>query len=281
MWKGEGNVRFKLPYGIKNGELVHISTVEKGLKCECVCPACKHPLIARKGAKTVHHFAHSNHSECAKGIETALHLSAKEILERHNKIRLPKVEVEFNSYRKNWFVSEERLIHFDEVKLEYKMDAIIPDVIVWVKGRPLMIEITVTHKTESPKIEKIKKLGISCLEIDLSTIKEELSIEELERILIEETNYKNWLHNEKAYSYKKKALSFAEKKTPIERGFALHVDGCPIRSRVYKGKAYANVIDDCLSCEYCLQIGNGEEIGLLDEIIYCTGSKGIKDFIDL
>lgn len=271
-------MKFKLPYGLKNGELVHVSTVEKGLKCECLCPACKHPLIARKGDKTAHHFAHANHAECAKGLETALHLSAKEILERRKKIRLPQVEVEFNSYRNNWLVSEEVLIQFDEVKLEYRMDSIIPDVIVWVKGRPLMIEITVTHKTESPKIEKIKQLGISCLEIDLSNIQREISVEELEEILIEEVKYKHWLHNEKAYAYKNKALAFAEKKPPIERGWALHIDGCPIRSRVYRGKPYANVIDDCLACEYCLHIGDGES-GIGD--IHCAGSNKIKELTDL
>ncbi|WHY77279.1 competence protein CoiA family protein [Neobacillus sp. WH10] len=66
-------MKFKLPYGLKDGKLVHISDVEKGLKCECVCPACNHPLIARKGEKTAHHFAHYNGSECAKSVETALH----------------------------------------------------------------------------------------------------------------------------------------------------------------------------------------------------------------
>src|SRR5690606_28862264 len=104
----------------------------------------------------------------------------------------------------NWLVSQELVIQFDEVKLEYRMDSIIPDVLVMVKGRPLMIEITVTHKTEKSKIEKIKEMGISCLEIDLSTIKGELTIQELENIIIKEASHKNWLHNEKATLYKKR-----------------------------------------------------------------------------
>ena len=36
----------------------------------------------------------------------------------------------------------------------------------------------------------------------------------------------------------------------IRRGLALHVDECPIRSRVWNGKPYANVIDDCSYCSY-------------------------------
>jgi hypothetical protein len=39
----------KLPFGLnRSGVLAHISEVEKGKKCGCICPACKSPLIARK-----------------------------------------------------------------------------------------------------------------------------------------------------------------------------------------------------------------------------------------
>jgi len=40
----------------------------------------------------------------------------------------------------------------------------------------------------------------------------------------------------------------------IHRGFAMHVDYCPIRSREWKGKPYANVIDDCTGCTHCKAI---------------------------
>jgi hypothetical protein len=268
-------LKFKLPYGLKDGNLVHISNVDKGLKCGCVCPACNHPLVARKGEKTVHHFAHHNSSECAKSVETALHLCAKEILERRRKIRLPKVEVEFNSYRDNWVISDEMVIEFDKVRLEYMMDKIVPDVFVYVKGRPLLIEITVTHQTEASKINKIMGLGLSCLELDLSRIKREISLEELEEIVIERVEHKGWLHNERSSIYKNKAISLTEKKRVIQRGFANHVDYCPTNSRIYKGKPYANVIDDCIYCEYCLQVSEGMEI------IYCSGKNKIKNIEDV
>jgi ssDNA-binding Zn-finger/Zn-ribbon topoisomerase 1 len=281
--EGRKIMRFKLPYGLKNGELIHISTAEKGLKCQCVCPGCGHPLIARKGPKTTHHFAHAQNSECAKGIETALHLSAKEILQKHQKLMLPKVEVEFNSYRPNWLVSQEIFIEFDEVKLEYRMDTIVPDVIVMVKGRPLMIEITVTHKTGEAKVEKIKQMGISCLEVDLSSIKGELTIEELENMVIEKVEYKKWLHNEKATLYKEKALSFAVEKSSFKRGGSFYVDACPIRTKKYHGRSTpgANVFNECLYCEYCLQIGDGEGYGSMSEGIHCTGDKEIKNIEDI
>ncbi|MCM3390237.1 hypothetical protein M3649_19245 [Ureibacillus chungkukjangi] len=268
-------MRFKLPYGLKNGKLVHISEVEKGLKCECVCPGCNSVLIARKGAKTTHHFAHYNGAECSKAVETALHLSAKEILQKHKKIRIPKVIVDLNFRTENWILSEEMYIEFDEIKLEYRLDNIVPDVIVLVKGKPLLIEITVTHKTDSEKLAKIKNAGISCIEINLSKINSELSVEDLEEIVIHQIELKNWLHNERVTFYKNKANSIVDRKKIKQRGLAIHVSNCPINSRSYNGWPYANVMDDCSCCEYCL------DLKFRDNSIYCSGRKGIKSIADL
>lgn len=83
----------KLPYGLKDGKLVHISEVDKGKKCGCVCPACDSPLIAKKGEKTIHHFAHDKKYICNNGVETALHIAAKDMLEKEKRIHLPTVKV--------------------------------------------------------------------------------------------------------------------------------------------------------------------------------------------
>ena len=66
----------KLPFGLKNGQIVEINEVEKGLACNCICPSCGSPLIARKGQKKIHHFAHYK-ADCKAALETAIHLAAK------------------------------------------------------------------------------------------------------------------------------------------------------------------------------------------------------------
>lgn len=70
--------RILLPFAVKNEALVHISEVASGRRSDCLCPACHKSLIARKGEKVAHHFAHDAGSNCS--VETALHSLAKRLI---------------------------------------------------------------------------------------------------------------------------------------------------------------------------------------------------------
>lgn len=72
--------RILLSYALdKNSNLVHIDSVVNGKECECFCPSCKEPLIAKNGGKKkIHHFAHISGIDCVTAYETMLHLLAKE-----------------------------------------------------------------------------------------------------------------------------------------------------------------------------------------------------------
>lgn len=61
-----------------DGKLVYVDDVPNGNKCGCFCPACKEPLMAKKGEKRRHHFAHQSETECEHAYESMLHLLAKE-----------------------------------------------------------------------------------------------------------------------------------------------------------------------------------------------------------
>ena len=54
----------------------------------------------------------------------------------------------------------------------------------------------------------------------------------------------------------------------VHRGWAWHVDGCPIPARVWKGKAYANVIDDCTGCRHMLTASS--DVGVI-----CDGFRAL------
>lgn len=74
--------QISLPCGLsKDGKLIYIEEAENGLKCECFCPACKQPLIAKNGGKkNAHHFAHLNVVECAKWISVCLTFYGKRFI---------------------------------------------------------------------------------------------------------------------------------------------------------------------------------------------------------
>ena len=70
-----------LPYARSSatGRTVHISSVPRGLDCNCVCQYCEQPLVAKKGAVKEHHFAHyRENSGCS--LESWLHATAKQML---------------------------------------------------------------------------------------------------------------------------------------------------------------------------------------------------------
>ncbi|MBI5774692.1 MAG: hypothetical protein HZA89_13230 [Verrucomicrobia bacterium] len=265
----------ELRFGIKDEMLVHISEAQRGLACACVCPRCKEPLIARKGTITVHHFAHHKGAECAKAVETALHLASKQILAERREITLPAVQIEFHSYRAPIPISAERIFHLDEVRAEHHTEDIVPDILAYSGGVPLMIEIRVTHEVDKIKLAKIRRLGISAIEIDLSSICRTFSRDELLDAVIHQTANKKWLFNAKVEKFKKLFLGTGERKKTVNRGCATHVDHCPIYSRVWNGKPYANVIDDCIHCDFILEVGDN-----VDEIV-CGGRHKITTLDEL
>ena len=76
--KTGGKSQVRVPFAEKDGRLVHVSAVERGLKCAAVCPVCRTAVVARKGDKTRHHFAHYPGANCSA--ETALHFIAKQLI---------------------------------------------------------------------------------------------------------------------------------------------------------------------------------------------------------
>ena len=264
--------QLNLIYAIKDNSIISISEVESGLKCGCVCPACGEQLVAKKGKKMKHHFAHYSGKTCSYGYETSLHLAAKDILSKAKRITVPSVFVHFpDSYKQDELIYEAKEIEIDSVELEKQFGSIIPDVVVHAGGKAFFVEFFVTHCIDEVKLEKLRKARISTIEIDLSKMTSTISVEELSKILLDDSNEKYWKYNKLSDEYLKRFISAADEKEIVSRGFAMHVDNCPIKARIWKGKPYANYIDDCLYCKYC--ISNGETF-------LCSGRERIATVAD-
>jgi len=274
-----------MTYALKDNVLTCISDVKSGLKCGCICPQCHSVLIAHKGKKNIHHFKHYNSKECEKGYQTSLHLLAKEIISNEKCILIPPVSYSFN-YKNKFIDIPETEVKIDRVELETKTGDIIPDIVLYHGKHILLVEIYVTHKINEEKLNKIKSLGLSTIEIDLSKTDREISYEDLRNILINNCSEKQWIFNkfvndnvEKLYNVSK-TYPVTERKLKSYNYYVYHIDNCPKEAKNYHGNPYANVELDCYECEYFIEDDTYNPL-YEPESIRCVGQAKIKTLDDL
>jgi hypothetical protein len=173
----------------KTNEIKYISDVESGENCNCICIECGNILVAvnKEGNKQKPHFRHKSKLNCSGGVETAIHLLAKEIVVKNNKIALP---------RNRYFI-------YDKSESEVALSDYTPDVIIEnsKNGEKWLIEIAVTHPVDETKKNKIIRDKNNCLEINLKDIDRDISREKLEEIVLNDfKNRKTIFDNKKAES---------------------------------------------------------------------------------
>lgn len=149
-----------------DGRMVHIDEVANGLACECVCLKCGGKLVGRHGEVRQHHFSHVLATEGIGCTETALHKAAKEIIQQKKRLALPH-QLEGMGLQ----LGTEAC--FDSVSLEHRLGCseagteIVAD--AYGQGAiDMVIEIAVHHRVDQGKAEKIRRLGLPAVEIDLA-----------------------------------------------------------------------------------------------------------------
>ena len=269
--------QLKLTYALKDGEIVSIEDVKSGLTCGCICPACGDPLVAKKGEKMMHHFAHHAGHTCEFGYESSLHLAAKNILSKAKKIVLPAVYLAFpESCKEAQLISESKEIKIDKVELEKRYSDIVPDIVIYSGGKQLFVEIYVTHRIDDEKLNKLRKANISTIEIDLSDKRETISTEELTNLLLNNSEEKKWIYNAISNKYLQKFYNVADKRNAFSKDSEFYVVNCPIKQRIWRRKAYAS-ITDCFECNYCIYISYETEVV---QYILCSGKLRVATIDD-
>lgn len=230
----------KLKYGLLDDTLISIEEVENGLACNCVCPHCKAPLIAKKGEKRVKHFAHYKLADCNHGTESALHLMAKSIIVETCKIFVPyfpKTEYDFTYNGK--------VVTFEKAEPEKILsNSIRGDVVLYNGSGYLNVEIKVTHEVDLSKTVELFNFGIPTIEVDLSDIKADFTPEIINERLLSGT------HTRLIYSAKCKEVFarriLGEWKKTCNNSNGTHVKDCPLSRQ----KAYF--------VDYCRKGGDNE-----------------------
>jgi len=187
-------------YAIRDAAVVHISEVPFGLACGCVCARCGERLIAKKGSRRAHHFAHDRDTDCPGGLETLVHLLGKEIYASAPVIILPayvykgrftprggaRVEIDRQVFPPTRF-------QVTECVVERGLGPIVPDLILSSGEERLLVEITVTHPVDKVKLRRVRRLNIPLLEVRLGRQDMLLPRAALAKRLIDDLSIKSWL----------------------------------------------------------------------------------------
>lgn len=278
----------------ENNKLVSIFQVATGQKCNCTCPECGEKLEAKNKDKFENsvlkhnqkqaHFAHISGKVCQFATESAIHKMAKEILSIHKTIMLPPL------YHYNEKVSDEFSLVSDTVMLESRIEVngivIVPDAILIKGSRQLLVEFYKTHQVDEDKILKIKKLGLSALEVDLNfvdpIINGKPNYEGLREYIETDASYSEWLFNSEGDRlYKKKSkegevkplynLDFLKRQ---EQEFENELNSNYKRKKSNEEKAETRIKVERWKDK---AIEQGYELikiyGLYDQVIYCPKEK--------
>jgi hypothetical protein len=285
----------KIPFGLKDGNLVAVSEVPRGLACGCVCPACKRRLQANKGDVVAHYFSHDPSGQttpCESAFETAIHLMAKQLLSEYGSLITPELtvsvketDIDGNDHVESACVEESGLRSFDKVDLEKRLGEIRPDIIAYIDGKPLLIEIAVTSFVDSKKKKIIRELGLSAIEINLKNLSYAITKDELRNHLCGPKSKIKWISNPRAITIKEQLRSRISQKIrdvnqgiqdskrraseniarlPIQRKLA-KVDEKNLESKV---KEYEVLSFFCKGCRHIFQISNQAQ-PYLDTSIPC------------
>lgn len=170
----------------EQGEIVSIDDVVRGKKCKCVCTNCGASLVARKGDKNIHHFAHHSDAKCEGAYETSLHLGIKYRLLHQTQITVP---AGIHSGKTHTF----KILEASEEVFEAST-GLKPDITLLLEnGERLFVEVYVTHASTAEKTLSFKKQGLNLLELDFSHRPDESELDDEFQNVVNRAYRTKWL----------------------------------------------------------------------------------------
>lgn len=177
---------FRVPFGVRDGRTWAPDEVARGKACGCVCPGCHAPLAAKaqESRRKRPHFAHLTDTGCQTGLETGIHLRAKQLIDDHRELLLPAWagdpvdrpnppvawDDDGHLHRGRLIERPTRRAQLSSVALESSLDGYKPDVRAHDESGELLIEIRVTHAVDDNKAARVQAQGRRMVEIDLSRL---------------------------------------------------------------------------------------------------------------
>jgi len=268
--------------GWRHGRLWGVDEVSSGLACDCVCPHCQTPLVAKKGKRNRHHFAHHKKIDCLGSAETILHILGKQILSNASFLFTPAYT--FPRFTDPWIPP--RKVFIKKAWCEKRYEGSRPDLALLLRDNSwLNIELTATNPLSPGRINWFARRRWNVLEIDCSdllslTAKKEELFDFLRKRILGEPEYKFWRYLHVAALKRRQLEQVAVRKRVKHRFYPNRhyytVGPCPQQKRVWRSAFrqntyYASLTQDCWHCPYFLRQVHGEDP--FPEAIFCWGHR--------
>lgn len=162
-------------YGMgPDGNLHHINDVERGEACNCVCPDpnCGQTLIARKGEKKSHHFAHKR-GTCEWAAEYVISAVAADIVQRAGAIVFPKLAFKDAFTGSDETIAEGQSVRISSAQLVQESGRGNPDLLITRKTstgevREFLVLFSLVHGVSHKQREAVRQTGRDSFVVDLN-----------------------------------------------------------------------------------------------------------------
>ncbi|TBW33675.1 hypothetical protein E0E54_16225 [Azotobacter chroococcum] len=164
----------RIPFGDREGTLYRAHEVDNGLACRCLCPACRHPLIAaNRGTKVIPYFRHAVDSDCVEGFLKGVLMKAEDVVMQAKRLILPEFDETVRDYAySKVYAKQVKLpaaeVLAEEVKTPFDEGGMHADLALWVKGHRLLVVFEVAGRATSGKIRPLREARQASIVIDLS-----------------------------------------------------------------------------------------------------------------
>ena len=152
------------------GTLWHVDDVENGLACDCVCPSCGQPLMARQGDVRLHHFAHKS-GQCKWALESVAAMLAKQAIEKRKAMYFPPLLYRDAVERREKLIADTLKLRVTSVQevVVTKRDA--PALLVTCRGgekeMTFAIVIALSHTLKDDQADELYGMSDGVVLVDL------------------------------------------------------------------------------------------------------------------
>jgi hypothetical protein len=196
-----------IPFAIRRSDrrMVSPEEIPRGLACDCECPGCSFPLVAKQGTEKVWHFAHHRHPMCSDGYAKSIEALAKQLIMERLSLRLPALAAQVSGQDPNGttliervLLYESKLIQLDECSQTTLSGEVAPDLVGQLSGHKIVIVISVVHRLRGEKHRRLIASSLPAVEIDLGNFRRAQATRTLlEDALFEESSNRFWIHHPK------------------------------------------------------------------------------------